>query len=533
MVRRSTAPVKPADFKATLWKAADKLRGSMDAAEYKHIVLGLVFLKYVSDAFTERRAAIAAELADEGITGERAEKLLEDRDEYTGEGVFWVRPEARWETISGGAKSASGERTVGELIDAAMLAIESENPELRGVLPHFFNRSSVDERRLGELVDLIGRIGFGGGGTGRARDILGEVYEYFLGMFAAAEGRRGGEYFTPKSVVRLLVEVLEPQQGDRVYDPCCGSGGMFVQAEKFIESHGGNPFKISVYGQEMAETTWRLAKMNLAIHGIGADLGPKWEDTFRQDLHRDRLADVIMANPPFNISDWGADRLGMDSRWQYGVPPTGNANFAWLQHIASKLSPRGSAGVVLANGSMSSKQSGEGDIRRNMVTQDLVACMVALPPQLFRHTQIPACLWFLTRDKTPQGSKRLNDRRGEVLFIDARELGVMTNRTLRELTDDEIKRIADTYHRWRGTDKTSLTKYADEPGFCYSANLDEIKQHDFVLTPGRYVGASETEQNAEPIEETVARLTKDLLALLEQSAVADQHLRERIGKFDA
>ncbi|SCE69691.1 class I SAM-dependent DNA methyltransferase [Micromonospora chokoriensis] len=532
MARRSIAPAKPADFKATLWKAADKLRGSMDSAEYKHIVLGLVFLKYVSDAFTERRRVIADELAEEGITGERAERLLEDRDEYTGEGVFWVRPDARWETIATGAKSAAGERTVGELIDAAMLAIESENPELRGVLPHFFNRSSVDERRLGELVDLIGRIGFGGGGSGRARDILGEVYEYFLGMFAAAEGRRGGEYFTPKSVVRLLVEVLEPQQGDRVYDPCCGSGGMFVQAEKFIESHGGNPFKISVYGQEMAETTWRLAKMNLAIHGIGADLGPKWEDTFRQDLHPDKLADVVMANPPFNISDWGGDRLGMDTRWQFGVPPASNANFAWLQHIASKLSPRGSAGVVLANGSMSSKQSGEGDIRRNMVTEDLVACMVALPPQLFRHTQIPACLWFLTRDKSPQGSKRLNDRRGEVLFIDARKLGVMANRTLRELTDEEIRRIGDTYHRWRGTDKTAFAKYADEPGFCYSAKLDEIKKHDFVLTPGRYVGAVESESDDEPIAERVSRLTSQLLLLMDDAARHDQILRARLDAVD-
>ncbi|GIJ11386.1 type I restriction-modification system subunit M [Micromonospora andamanensis] len=532
MVRRSTAPAKPADFKATLWKAADKLRGSMDSAEYKHIVLGLVFLKYVSDAFTERREAIAAELAEEGITGERAERLLEDRDEYTGEGVFWVRPDARWETISAGAKSAAGGRTVGELIDAAMLAIESENPELRGVLPHFFNRSSVDERRLGELVDLIGRIGFGGGGSRRARDILGEVYEYFLGMFAAAEGRRGGEYFTPKSVVRLLVEVLEPQQGDRVYDPCCGSGGMFVQAEKFIESHGGNPFKISVYGQEMAQTTWRLAKMNLAIHGIGADLGPKWEDTFRQDLHPDRLADVIMANPPFNISDWGGDRLGMDGRWQFGVPPAGNANFAWLQHIASKLSPRGSAGVVLANGSMSSKQSGEGDIRRNMVTADLVACMVALPPQLFRHTQIPACLWFLTRDKTQQGAKRLHDRRNQILFIDARELGVMTNRTLRELTDEEITRIGDTYHRWRGTDKTSLKKYADEPGFCYSATLDEIKQNDFVLTPSRYVREIDALVDGAPINERVNKLTKELLYLLDQARSLDDRIRLELGKVD-
>ncbi|MGH3907541.1 MAG: type I restriction-modification system subunit M, partial [Pseudonocardiaceae bacterium] len=338
MAQRS-GPIKPANLKDTanlkdiLWKAADKLRGSMDAAGYKHFVLGLVFLKYVSDAFAERRARIETELAEDGITGERAIRLLEDRDEYTGSGVFWVPPKARWETVARGAKSGAGEDSVGELIDAGMDAIEKANPELRNVLPKIFNRSNVDERRLAELVDLIGKVGFGGqldlnGGQRSPRDVLGEVYEYFLGKFALAEGRRGGEYFTPSSVVKLLVEVLEPATGDRVYDPCCGSGGMFVQAEKFIESHGGRAFDIAVYGQELNENTWRLAKMNLAIHGIGADLADRWGDTFHDDRHPDLRADVVLANPPFNISDWGGERLGMDPRWTYGVPPKGNANFA-------------------------------------------------------------------------------------------------------------------------------------------------------------------------------------------------------------
>lgn len=512
-----------------MWKAADKLRGSMDAAEYKHFVLGLVFLKYVSDAFVERRGEIAQELADEGITGEQAARLLEDQDEYAGRGVFWVPHAVRWETLAAQAKQGAGEKSVGELLDGAMDAIELANDELRGVLPRVFNRPGVDQRRLAGLVDLIGTIGFHEQ-SGKARDVLGHVYEYCLGMFAAAEGKRGGEFRTPQSVVKLLVATLGPEPRNRVYDPCCGSGGMFVQAERFIETHGGRPFDISVYGQESNQNTWRLAKMNLAIHGIGANLGTRWADSFHDDLHPDVRADVILANPPFNMSDWGGERLGMDHRWTYGTPPVGNANFAWLQHIASKLAPRGSAGVVLANGSMSSRQSGEGDIRRAMVDGDLVACMVALPPQLFQTTQIPACLWFLARDKTPQGAKRLAERRGEVLFIDSRNMGRLVNRTERVLDPDEIARIASVYHAWRGTDG-GLT-YEDEPGFCYSAALEEIKEHDYVLTPGRYVGAVEPEDDGEPIADKIDRLTKDLYAHFDESTRLEAEVRSQLRRLD-
>jgi type I restriction enzyme M protein len=529
MAQRNGVAATRAGLEDTLWKAADKLRGSMDAADYKHFVLGLVFLKYVSDAFTERREEIKRELDKEAISGDRAAQFLEDRDEYVGRGVFWVPKAARWDLIAKGAKSSAGEQSVGELINAAMEAIEGANPELHGVLPKIFNRFGVDERRLAELVDLIGRIGFGQQ-PGGARDVLGHVYEYCLERFAAAEGKRGGEFYTPQSVVRLLVEVLEPKPGSRVYDPCCGSGGMFVQAERFIETHGGRPFDIAVYGQELNQNTWRLAKMNLAIHGIGADLGPRWADTFHDDLHPDLRAHVVLANPPFNMSDWGGERRVMDPRWTYGVPPMGNANFAWLQHIASKLGSRGVAGVVLANGSMSSKQSGEGDIRRAMVQDGLVSCMVALPPQLFRTTQIPACLWFLARDKTPQGVKRLADRRGQVLLIDARNLGVLVNRTDRVLTNEEITRIAGTYHAWRGTDPSR--EYKDEPGFCYSASLEEIKQHDYVLTPGRYVGALEVEGDGEPIAERIERLTKDLYSSFDESDRLQERVRAALERLD-
>jgi type I restriction enzyme M protein len=529
MARRTSAAAPPAGLEETLWKAADKLRGSMDAAEYKHFVLGLVFLKYVSDAFVERREELERELAKDDITGDRAARFLEDTDEYVGRGVFWVPAAARWDSVAKGAKGGAGGKSVGELLDGAMEEIEKANPELRGTLPKIFNRSGVDERRLGELVDLIGRIGFGQQ-PGHARDVLGHVYEYCLERFAAAEGKRGGEFYTPQSVVRLLVEILEPAPGSRVYDPCCGSGGMFVQAERFIETHGGRPFDIAVYGQESNQNTWRLAKMNLAIHGIGADLGPRWGDTFHDDLHPDLRADVVLANPPFNMSDWGGDRRVMDPRWEYGAPPIGNANFAWLQHIASKLGSRGVAGVVLANGSMSSKQSGEGDIRRAMVEEDLVACMVALPTQLFRTTQIPACLWFLARDKTPQGSKRLADRRGEVLFIDGRAMGVMVNRTERVLTDEEIAKIAGAYHAWRGT--APSREYKDEPGLCYAASLEEIKQHDFVLTPGRYVGAPEAEDDGKPVAERIERLIKDLYEAFDESDRLKERIRAALERLD-
>ncbi len=536
--RRKAATATPTDLKDTLWKAADKLRGSMDAAEYKHFVLGLIFLKYVSDAFDERRKQIERELVAEGIDEAGRVNLLEDRDEYTGRGVFWVPAAARWEQLAERAKASAREAKVGELLDAAMKAVEDANAaQLRGALPSgIYNGRGVDERRLGELVDLINRLGFRkqyhpDGTLRTARDVLGEVYEYCLAKFALAEGRRGGEYYTPKPVVKLLVEVLEPRQDERVYDPACGSGGMFVQAEEFIKTHGGNPYNTSVYGQELNQTTWRLAKMNLAIRGIEANLGTRWADSFHEDQHPDLRADVVMANPPFNISDWGGERLVMDPRWEYGVPPVGNANFAWLQHMAHKLSPKGRAGIVLANGSMSSKQSGEGDIRRAMVEGDLVACMVALPGQLFRSTQIPACLWFLARDKTPQGAARLADRRGEVLFIDARNMGVMVSRTERELTDEEIDKIGKVYHAWRGTDRS--VEYEDVAGFCKSATLDEIRANDFVLTPGRYVGVAEVESDDnEPLDEKIARLTKELYGLFDESSRLEAEVRTQLGRLD-
>ncbi|WP_349877207.1 class I SAM-dependent DNA methyltransferase [Micromonospora sp. HUAS YX12] len=512
-----------------LWKAADKLRGSMDAAQYKEFVLGLVFLKYVSDAFAERRSQIADSLSD--IPENRRAEFLDDRDEYTSANVFWVPENARWDYLVENAPSG-----VGELLDDAMDAIMQENRALTGVLPKIFNRDNVDQKRLKELVDLISDARFTGHGDRKAQDVLGETYEYFLERFARAEGKRAGEFYTPSSVVRVLVEVLEPYEG-RVYDPCCGSGGMFVQSKKFVEARAGrdHTHDIAVYGQEANERTWRLAKMNLAIHGMDpVGIGDRWADTFADDKHPDRRADFIMANPPFNMSDWA--RRETDPRWRYGTPPQSNANYAWLQHILYKLGDRGSAGVVLANGSMSSKQSGEGDIRRAMVEADVVACMVALPPNLFRTTAIPACLWFLTKDKTPQGAKALTDRRGEILFIDARALGTMVDRTERVLTDDDIAKIADTYHAWRGT-KSAKTKgqtYEDMPGFCYSAKLDEVAAHDHVLTPGRYVGAAEAEEDpdAEPLADRIERLTRELYAHFDESSRLESVVREQLGMID-
>lgn len=512
-----------------LWKAADKLRGSMDAAQYKDFVLGLVFLKYVSDAFDERRAQYRQELIDDEIPADRVDYLLDDKDAYEGEGVFYVPEAARWEYIAGNAKSnADG---VGKLIDDALDVIMRENPPLTGVLAKIFNQSNVDKRRLAELVDLISDARFTGHAGRSARDVLGEVYEYFLEKFARAEGKRGGEFYTPASVVKLLVEVLEPYKG-RVYDPCCGSGGMFVQAEKFVLKHRGvkHAFDLSVYGQESNERTWRLAKMNLAIHGIIGNLSDRWGDTFADDRHPDLRADFILANPPFNMSDWA--RNVQDPRWRYGTPPQSNANFAWLQHIVSKLGERGTAGVVLANGSMSSKQSGEGEIRAALVQNDLVACMVALPPQLFRTTQIPACLWFFAKDKSSQDAKNLSDRRGQVLFIDARGMGTMLDRTERVLTEDDLAKIAGAYHRWRGTSSANGKKYEDVAGFCYSATKDEIAQHDHILTPGRYVGAADVEEDSEPIAEKIDRLTKELFAHFEESARLEQVVREQLGRID-
>lgn len=517
-----------AELHAVLWRAADKLRGSMDAARYKDFVLGLVFLKYVSDAFAERRDQVHAELLAGGVPESRLAEFLDDKDEYTRNGVFWVPAGARWANLAAQAKSAG----IGELIDNAMDAIMKTNASLTGVLPKIFNRDNVDQRRLGELVDLISDARFTGHGEKKARDVLGEVYEYFLEMFARAEGKRGGEFYTPASVVKVLVEVLEPYSG-RVYDPCCGSGGMFVQAEKFVLAHQGRRDDLAVYGQESNERTWRLAKMNLAIHGINGNLSSRWEDTFHADKYPDLKADFILANPPFNMSDWA--RKTDDPRWRYGVPPAGNANFAWLQHIVYKLSSNGSAGVVLANGSMSSKQSGEGEIRKALIETDLVACMIALPAQLFRTTQIPACLWFFSSNKGPQAAKHLADRRGDILFIDARSMGTMVDRTERILADDDITKIAGTYHAWRGTASARQAglKYEDIPGFCYSAALEDVRRQDHILTPGRYVGAAETDDtDGEPIAEKIDRLTKELFAHFDESARLERIVREQLERLD-
>ena len=477
-------------FEAQLWAAADALRNNMDAAEYKHVVLGLIFLKYISDAFEAKHQALLAE----------DPAAAEDRDEYLADNIFWVPKKARWSHLQANAKKP----TIGTLIDDAMRAIEKENESLKGVLPKDYARPALNKVMLGELIDLISGIALNEEGD-KSKDILGRVYEYFLGQFAGAEGKRGGEFYTPRSVVRVLVEMLEPYSG-RVYDPCCGSGGMFVQSEKFVEEHGGRIGDIAIYGQESNYTTWRLCKMNLAVRGIDADIRWNNEGSFHKDELRDLKFDFILANPPFNVSDWGGERLREDVRWQFGVPPVGNANYAWLQHIHHHLAPNGIAGVVLANGSMSSQQSGEGEIRRAMLEADVVDCMVALPGQLFYSTQIPACLWILAKGRSNGlvRKTRLRDRRGQVLFIDARNMGVMVDRTRRELTDEEIRKIADTYHAWRG--EKDAGEYADVPGFCKSATLDEIRKHDYVLTPGRYVGAAAQEDDGEPFAEKMARL---------------------------
>ena len=509
------APSTAKELKDLLWKSADKLRGSMDASQYKDVVLGLVFLKYVSDAFEERQEQIWDELMSEGYGEDAIAEAMEDRDEYLGSQVFWVPPEARWSFLAANAKGTPL-RSTGEIIDFAMARLMEENKALAGTLPRVFNRESVDARRLAELIDLFNGARFTGDGAAKARDLLGEVYEYFLEKFARAEGKRGGEFYTPAGVVRVLVEVLRPTSG-RVYDPCCGSGGMFVQAEKFLEAHHRSPGDISVYGQELNERTWRMAKMNLAIHGILGNLGPTWGDTFARDLHPDLKADVILANPPFNIKDWA--RREDDARWAYGIPPAGNANYAWLQHILSKLAPGGQAGVVMANGSMSSNSGGEGQIRAEMVEADVVACMVALPTQLFRSTGIPVCVWFLAKDK--------GERRGQTLFIDARALGHMVDRAERALSDDDIARIADTFAAWRGIEG----EYEDVPGFARSATTAEIKAAGYALTPGRYVGTAPTEDDGEPLDEKVERLTKELFEAMDESARLDAVVREQLGRL--
>lgn len=512
------------DLKKTLWAAADKLRSSMDAAEYKHIVLGLIFIKYISDAFDERRSQLQAEFNDPAsdlYLPDQADHAaaLEERDYYTMANVFWVPEVARWETLRAQAKLWD----VGIRIDQALDAIEADNPRLKGILDKRFGRAQLEPGKMGELVDLVSTIGFGAGT--QAKDVLGEVYEYFLGQFASAEGKKGGQFYTPASVVKVLVEVLAPHQG-KVYDPCCGSGGMFVQSEKFIESHGGRFGDISIYGQEANPTTWRLVAMNLAIRGMDFNLGKEPADTFHRDQHPDLKADYVLANPPFNISDWGGDRLLDDKRWLYGTPNPGNANYAWLQHILWHLNANGQAGVVLANGSMSSNQNNEGTIRKAMVEADVVEVMVALPPQLFFNTQIPACLWFLTKSKTAHG----RDRRGEVLFIDARKLGRMETRVNRVFDDEDVARIAGTVHRWRQDGEAGAQEpYADVPGFCRAVKLAEISEHGHVLTPGRYVGAEAVDDDDEAFNEKMERLTALLAEQMAKGAELDAVIREKLG----
>ena len=558
-------------FEAKLWLSADKLRNNMDAAEYKHVVLGLIFLKYISDTFEEHRAKLLAGEGDyEGANPE-------DPDEYKAENVFWVPAEARWSHLQANAKQP----TIGKIVDDAMVAIERDNPRLKGVLPKDYARPALDKHRLGELIDLIATIdlvasnqpspqpsptgrgseesdlpstsGRGAGGEGRPShrsvDLLGRVYEYFLTRFASAEGKNGGQFYTPSCVVRLLVEMLAPYKG-RIYDPACGSGGMFVQSEKFVESHGGKIGDISIYGQESNATTRRLAIMNLAIRGIEADIGKEHADTFRSVQHPDLRADYVLANPPFNDSDWF--RKDDDVRWQFGVPPKGNANFAWVQHFIHHLAPNGMAGFVLANGSMSSNQSGEGEIRKAIIEADLVDCMVALPGQLFYSTQIPVCLWFLRRDKSgrppsspallPRGEGRKpgTDRRKQTPFIDARKMGTLIDRVHRELTDTDIARIVDTYHAWLGLpsptgrragdegDPARVEKYQDIAGFCKSATTDDIASHRWVLTPGRYVGAEEVEDDGEPFEEKMPRLVAELHAQFAESAKLEQAIKANL-----
>ena len=519
-------------FEAKLWLAADKLRSNMDAAEYKHVVLGLIFLKYISDSFDEHHKKLI-----EG-KGQYEGANPEDPDEYKAENVFWVPQEARWSHLQANAKQP----TIGKLVDDAMVAIERDNVRLKGVLPKDYARPALDKHRLGELIDLIGTIllvsprelfeddsdSDTAEKSHRSKDILGRVYEYFLGRFASAEGKRGGEFYTPQCVDRILVEMITPYKG-RVYDPCNGSGGLFVQSEKFTESHGGKVGDISIYGQESNPTTWKLAIMNLAIRGIEGDLGTHAADTFRNDLHPDLKADYILANFPFNVSDWF--RKDDDVRWKYGLPPKGNANFAWIQHIIYHLAPNGMAGFVSANGAMSSNQSGEGDIRKAIIEADLVDCMVALPGQLFYSTPIPVCLWFLTKSKSE--AKRRN-RKGKTLFIDARKMGTLIDRVHRELTDDDINKITSTYHAWRGdsvrisNSKSEIVKYEDVAGFCKSATIAEIAAHGHVLTPGRYVGAEEVEDDGELFEEKMPRLVAELHAQFVESAKLEEAIKANL-----
>lgn len=495
------------ELEKTLWAAADKLRSNMDAAEYKHIVLGLIFLKYISDSFIDLYSKLS-----EG-QGEFEGADPEDPDEYLAYNIFFVPEKSRWQYLQDRAKQPE----IGKLVDEAMDAIEKQNNSLKGILPKLYADPELNKQRLGELIDLIGTIGFNQSGH-KSKDLLGRVYEYFLGQFADAEGKKGGQFYTPASIVKLLVEMLEPYKG-RIYDGCCGSGGMFVQSEKFIEEHEGKIGDLSIFGQESNPTTLRLAKMNLAIRGIDAKI--ELGDTFLNDKHPDLKADYIMANPPFNISDWSGEHLREDKRWKYGVPPTGNANYAWLQHFIHKLSPNGTAGIVLANGSMNSNTSTEGDIRKAFIENDLIDCMVALPSQLFYNTMIPACLWFISRNKT---SGKFRNRSKEILFIDARKLGSMINRRNRELNDEDIKTIAKTYHNWRNIGEV----YQDKAGFCKSATFEEVKNNNYVLMPGRYVGTEEEEDDGIPFEEKMNVLTAKLAEQFKQSGELEKSIRENL-----
>ena len=528
------------DLDKHLWKTADKLRANVDAAVYKHVVLGLIFLKYVSDAFKERRAELEADFRDpknDYFLGEDADDLiteeLEARDYYTEKNVFWVPALARWDFIRNNAKVAVGTKLqvkngkageyefkgIGRLLDDALDEVEKENTRLKGVLEKDYARKQIDTT-LPSLIDLIAEIPFQHE-TLKAKDILGHVYEYFLGQFALAEGKKGGQYHTPKAIVTLIVEMLGPYQG-RVYDPCCGSGGFFVQSEKFVQEHGGRIGRLSIYGQESNPTTWRLASMNMAIRGMEFDFGKEPANTFSRDLHPDLRADFIMANPPFTMKDWKDGVRDDDPRWQYGIPPTGNANFAWLQHMVYHLAPNGSLGLLLANGSMSSNTNNEGEIRKALIEADRVECMVALPGQLFTNTQIPACIWFLTRNKAERNGFR--SRKGETLFIDARNLGYMKDRVLRDFAPEDIAKITDTFSAWKKSQG-----YEDIPGFCKAAKIEEIKKHDYVLTPGRYVGAPPQEDDGEPFEEKMARLTAALKEQFAEGAGLEAEIRKNMA----
>lgn len=536
------------DLEKKLWTAADKLRSTLDAAQYKHAVLGLLFVKYVSDAFDIRRQELISQFKDAGNDyflnpGDydsdaeyQAEIVaeLEIRDYYTEKNVFWVPALGRWENLQNNSKLPPGTkieikngktetyeiRSVGRLIDDALEAIEKDNPKLKGVLNKQYGRLQIDQAKLGELIDLIATIPFKHASL-QAKDILGHVYEYFLGQFALAEGKKGGQFYTPKSIVTLIVEMLQPFSG-RVYDPAMGSGGFFVQSEQFIKEHGGKLGNVSIYGQEYNHTTWQLAAMNMVIRGLDFNFGKEPANTFTNDQHPDLRADFVMANPPFNMKEWDTGVSDDDPRWQYGKPPSGNANFAWLQHMLYHLAPGGSLGLLLANGSMSSNTNTEGDIRRALVENDLVECMVALPGQLFTNTQIPACIWFLTRNKKARGS--LADRSGKVLFMDARNLGYMKDRVLRDFKPEDIQKVADTFHAWQqGKD------YADEAGFCCSATLDEIKKHDFVLTPGRYVGAADEVEDGEPFAEKMTRLTAQLQEQFARSSELEGEIKRNLA----